>query len=151
MEDFLDETNITEDEMLDAMKAYFVEKFGEDQAEELIRSADDDEYTSLVLLRSFSGMLGPAGMGIIIENVYSARGTTEDIQDKLDTAKNTLKEIDSDYEYYASLKDYYTTVSSYYDFCEHLTGTFEQMQDTITEYENDIRKDTNDLKLAIDE
>ena len=147
---FLDETNITEDEMLDAMKAYFVEKFGEDQAEELIRSADDDEYTSLVLLRSFSGMLGPAGMGIIIENVYSARGTTEDIQDKLDTAKNTLKEIDSDYEYYASLKDYYTTVSSYYDFCEHLTGTFEQMQDTIAGYENDIRKDTNDLKLAID-
>lgn len=151
VEDFLDETNIIEDEMLDAMKAYFVEKFGEDQAEELIRSADDDEYTSLVLLRSFSGTLGPAGMGIIIENVYSARGTTEDIQDKLDTAKNTLKEIDSDYEYYASLKDYYTTVSSYYDFCEHLTGTFEQMQDTITGYENDIRKDTNDLKLAIDE
>ena len=62
----------------------------------------------------------------------------------------SLKEIDSEYEGYESLKSYYTTTASYFDFCENLTGTFDQMQDTINAYQNDARKYTNDLEFLLD-
>ncbi len=148
VDEFIKETDMTEEEMLDAIKDYFVYKFGEDEAEKLMNAADTE--TSLVLLRAVESILGPGGLGVIVQNVYESRGITKEIKDNLENAKVSLKEIDSDYEGYESLKSYYTTTASYFDFCENLTGTFDQMQDTINDYQSDVRKYTNDLEFLFD-
>lgn len=150
VDEFTKETDMTEDEMLDGIKEYFIKEYGKDKAERIMNSAGNDDDTSLVLLQAFESMLGPGGLGIIVQNVYESRGITKEIKDNLENAKTSLKEIDSDYEGYESLKSYYTTTSSYFDFCENLTGTFDQMQDTINDYQNDARKYTNDLEFLLD-
>ena len=111
----------------------------------------DEDILPYVMLKTFVSLVKPNNMGIIIQNVYNARGTTKEIESDLEKAKAGLKSLNSDAEYYDSLKSYYTTMTSYYDFCEHLTGTFGTMKDTVNDYESDIRKYKNDLELAIDE
>ena len=122
----------------------------EDEIEKLMDGTDED-ILPYVMLKTFVSLAKPNNMGIIIQNVYNARGTTKEIESDLEKAKAGLKSLNSDAEYYDSLKSYYTTMTSYYDFCEHLTGTFGTMKDTVNDYESDIRKYKNDLELAIDE
>lgn len=150
VDEFTKEVAISEDEMVDAIKVYFAGNIGEDEIEKLMDGTDED-ILPYVMLKTFVSLAKPNNMGIIIQNVYNARGTTKEIESDLEKAKAGLKSLNSDAEYYDSLKSYYTTMTSYYDFCEHLTGTFGTMKDTVNDYESDIRKYKNDLELAIDE
>ena len=150
VDEFTKEVAISEDEMVNAIKVYFAGNIGEDEIEKLMDGTDED-ILPYVMLKTFVSLAKPNNMGIIIQNVYNARGTTKEIESDLEKAKAGLKSLNSDAEYYDSLKSYYTTMTSYYDFCEHLTGTFGTMKDTVNDYESDIRKYKNDLELAIDE
>ena len=150
VDEFTKETAISEDEMVDAIKVYFAGNIGEDEIEKLMNGTDED-VLPFVMLKTFVSLAKPNNMGIIIQNVYNARGTTKEIEDDLENAKAGLKELSSEDEYYDNLKSYYTTMMSYYDFCEHLTGTFDTMKDTVNNYESDIRKYKNDLELSIDD
>lgn len=79
---------------------------------------------------------------------YIANGKTEEVQEKLDSAKLAMRELSekyADYEHYPNLKGYYTTTASYFEFCQKPTGTFEMLETTINDYRNEIREYSNDL------
>lgn len=85
--------------------------------------------------------------------VYTNNGKIPSIDTKLNSVKNTLKEMAdkySDYEHYPKLKEYYSKASSYYTFIKLPTGSFNQLATTINDYKNNLRTYKEDLEFVFD-
>ena len=84
----------------------------------------------------------------LVEEAYKLKGTYEEIDNLLASAKSEMKAMSeqySDYEHYDNLKKMYSIVDSYAEFCKDPTGSFDQLTETINDYRNDIRDLESDL------
>ncbi len=90
----------------------------------------------------------------LVEEAYKLKGTYEEIDNLLDSAKSEMKTMSeqySDYEHYDNLKKMYSIVDSYAEFCKEPTGSFDQLTATINDYRNDIRDLESDLGYIFEE
>ena len=84
----------------------------------------------------------------VVKEAYELKGTYDEIETLLNSAKNEMKTMSdkySDYEHYNNLKNMYSIVDSYADFCEEPSGSFEQLKTTMNDYRNDFRDLESDL------
>lgn len=91
---------------------------------------------------------------LVVYDVYRVRGTFDDIEELLESAKSKLRTMSddfSDYEYFPTLKDYYSKAFSYCEFSIEPTGSFNQLADTINDYENSLRTYHTDLDFVFGE
>ena len=105
------------------------------------------DYVLYGILEDFS-----VAANLVVE-VYKARGTFDEMEASISTAKAKLKEVTptyADYTGYDTLKDYYSEVAAYAEFCESPTGSFEMLKTTIDNYETNLRNYRNDLSFVFD-
>lgn len=87
----------------------------------------------------------------VISEAYACSGDVEEISEKLNTAKNLMKELGddySDYEHYPVLKKYFTNTLAFFDFCRNPEGSFDQVVETFNTYRNNAREYFFDLNYV---
>lgn len=84
--------------------------------------------------------------------VYSfmLNGDTYAAQTLLESAKQGLKELPADYEYYSALKDFYTTTSALVDYCGSPSGSLDQYKVLLNDYRKEARDYMNDLNFVFE-
>ena len=73
------------------------------------------------------------------ENCLAADGSYTSVNDSLDSARDLIREIPTDYEHYQNLKNYYTKVTAYAAYFENISGSYNDLTKAITEYESNIQ------------
>lgn len=81
---------------------------------------------------------------------FQLNGNMYDAQTFLEAAKQELKELPADYEYYSALKDFYTTTSALVDFCGSPSGSLDQYKVLLNDYRKEARDYMNDLDFVFE-
>ena len=150
---FAKETGLSELTIKNAINEYYVNYFK-------ILSGDTEEFKELdketmdILVDShIYGIEDFNGCLELVYLVFEAEGITNNLNENLTIAKDTLKIMTNDfddYKHYPTLKDFYSKVSSYAEFAQSPSGSFQQLKDTINDYENSIRTYRTDLSFVFD-
>lgn len=72
------------------------------------------------------------------------------MQTLLESAKQGLKELPVDYEYYSGLKVFYTTASALVDYCGSPSGSLDQYKVLLNDYRKEARDYMNDLNFIFE-
>ncbi len=89
----------------------------------------------------------------VVKYALQQKGVYKQAEDHLLQAKNSLKEVTSEYQDYTgypTLKSYYSEVSSYLEFATSPSGSFSQLKTTIDNYETKMRTYKNDLSFIFE-
>lgn len=89
----------------------------------------------------------------IADAVYEARGTYDEIDGYMDSAKNLLQKISKEnYEYtsHAKLTSYYSEVLTCYQFVQSPSGSLVDLKNRITSFESKVGNYKNELSIAFD-
>ena len=81
---------------------------------------------------------------------FTLNGYIDGAQTLLESAKQELKELPTDYEYYSALKDFYTTTSALIDFCGSPSGSLDQYKVLLNDYRKEARDYMNDLDFVFE-
>ncbi len=81
---------------------------------------------------------------------FKLNGNLYEAQTLLESAKQGLKELPADYEYYSVLKDFYTTTSALADFCASPSGSLDQYKVLLNDYRKEVRDYMNDLDFVFE-
>ena len=85
-----------------------------------------------------------------IVNAYKLNGMIYETQELLETAKQAMKELPEDYEYYQELKGFYTTASALIDFCASPSGSLNQYSTLLNDYRKEARDYMNELDFVFE-
>ena len=83
-------------------------------------------------------------------NAFKLNGYLHKAQTLLEDAKQGLKELPTEYEYYDALKDLYTTTSALADFCASPSGSLTQFSNLLNDYRKAARDNLNELDFAFE-
>lgn len=81
---------------------------------------------------------------------FMLNGDIYDAQTLLESAKQGLKELPADYEYYSTLKEFYTITSALVDFCGSPSGSLDQYKVLLDDYRKEARYYMNDLDFVFE-
>ena len=114
---------------------------------EFYRDATVKAFEQARKARQYAGM-----SDVLWGTVYSfmLNGYVDGAQTLLGTAKQELKELPADYEYYSALKDFYTTTSALVDFCGSPSGSLDQYKVLLNDYRKEARDYMNDLDFVFE-
>lgn len=155
---FADKASITLDEIVEGFSArnYVNEQFAKTGVNwNDISEADKGFYRDATVeaFEKASRSRQYAGMGDVLwGTVYSfmLNGDIYEAQTLLESAKQGLKELPADYEYYSALKDFYTTTSALVDFCASPSGSLDQYKVLLNDYRKEARDYMNDLDFVFE-
>lgn len=103
----------------------FIEEHGGYTADELVNGNEDFPGWEFCLMTA--------------ENCLSAIGVYDFTNEALDSARDLIRQLSTDYTHYQSLKDYYTKVAAYVAYFENISGSYNDLTAAITEYESGIQ------------
>lgn len=118
-----------------------------DADKEFYRDATVKAFEKASRSRQYAGM-----SDVLWGTVYSfmLNGYIDGAQTLLETAKQELKELPADYEYYSALKDFYTTASALVDYCGSPSGSLDQYKVLLNDYRKEARDYMNDLDFVFE-
>ena len=118
-----------------------------DADKEFYRDATVKAFEKASRSRQYAGM-----SDVLWGTVYSfmLNGYIDGAQTLLESAKQELKELPADYEYYSALKDFYTTTSALVDFCGSPSGSLDQYKVLLNDYRKEARDYMNDLDFVFE-
>lgn len=156
---FVDNTSLTEEEVITGLAArnYINAEYSKTGVKWNDLSAADQERYKTAIVSLFDQAARSrqvpdttdALYGVV--NAFMLNGDMYDAQDALETAKQAIKALPEDYQYYNELKGFYTTTSSLVDFCSGPSGSFNQYQTLLNDYRKDARTYQNDLDFVFGE
>jgi len=118
-----------------------------DADKEFYRDATVKAFEKASKSRQYAGM-SDVLWGTV--NSFMLNGYIDGAQTLLETAKQELKELPEDYEYYSALKDFYTTTSALVDFCASPSGSLDQYKVLLNDYRKEARDYMNDLDFVFE-
>lgn len=155
---FADEASLSLEEIVEGFSArnYVNERFAKtginwndisETDKEFYRDATVEAFEKASKSRQYAGM-----NDVLWGTVYSfmLNGYTYEAQTLLESAKQGLKELPADYEYYSALKDFYTTTSALVDFCGSPSGSLDQYKVLLNDYRKEARDYMNDLDFVFE-
>ena len=118
-----------------------------DADKEFYRDATVKAFEKASKAKQYAGM-----SDVLWGTVYSFMldGYIDGAQTLLESAKQELKELPADYEYYSALKDFYTTTSALVDFCGSPSGSLDQYKVLLNDYRKEARDYMNDLDFVFE-
>jgi hypothetical protein len=155
---FADKASISLDDIVEGFSArnYVNEQFAKtgvnwndisEADKEFYRDATVKAFEQARKARQYAGM-----SDVLWGTVYSfmLNGYVDGAQTLLESAKQELKELPADYEYYSALKDFYTTTSALVDFCASPSGSLDQYKVLLNDYRKEARDYMNDLNFVFE-
>lgn len=155
---FADKASISLDDIVEGFSArnYVNEQFAKtgvnwndisESDKEFYRDATVKAFEQARKARQYAGM-----SDVLWGTVYSfmLNGYVDGAQTLLESAKQELKELPADYEYYSALKDFYTTTSALVDFCGSPSGSLDQYKVLLNDYRKEARDYMNDLDFVFE-
>jgi len=94
----------------------------------------------------------PAACVCSVIGAYEVNGTSENIQNTLDKAKEMLNTINAEgnlLDCYTTLGEYYDNINSFFEFLNNPTGSFDQAADTISNYKDTGRNYQSTLSRTL--
>ena len=155
---FVDETGLSEKEVIEGLASRYYTNlqfantgiYWNDISEndkEAYRKASTDAIKEASRARQYMGMNDTLGS---IVNAYKLNGMIYNAQESLETAKQAMKELSDDYEYYLELKGFFTTTSALIDYCGSPSGSLDQYKVLLNDYRKEARDYTNDLDFVFE-
>ena len=155
---FADKASISLDDIVEGFSArnYVNEQFAKtgvnwndisESDKEFYRDATVKAFEQARKARQYAGM-----SDVLWGTVYSfmLNGYVDGAQTLLETAKQELKELPADYEYYSALKEFYTTTSALVDYCGSPSGSLDQYKVLLNDYRKEARDYMNDLDFVFE-
>ena len=155
---FADEASLSLEEIVEGFAArnYVNERFAKtgvnwndisEADKEFYRDATVEAFEKASKSRQYAGM-----SDVIWGTVYSfmLNGDINEAQTLLESAKQGLKELPTDYEYYSALKEFYMTTSALVDYCGSPSGSFDQYKVLLNDYRKEARDYMNGLDFAFE-
>ena len=82
--------------------------------------------------------------------VFDNKGLITDADNLLEDVKATIKQLDSDNEYYSDLKGLYTAVENYWEFTKSPSGSYATLSTNIQNYQSEIDKYISSLSFDLE-
>ena len=155
---FADEASLSLEEIVEGFSArnYVNERFAKtgvnwndisEADKEFYRDATVEAFEKASKSRQYAGM-----SDVLWGTVYSfmLNGDIYEAQTLLESAKQGLKELPADYEYYSALKEFYTTTSALVDYCGSPSGSLDQYKVLLNDYRKEARDYMNGLDFVFE-
>lgn len=155
---FADEASLSLEEIVEGFAArnYVNERFAKtgvnwndisEADKEFYRDATVEAFKKASKAKQYVGM-SDALSGTIYS--FKLNGDLYGAQTLLESAKQGLKELPVDYEYYSALKGFYTTTSALVDYCDSPSGSLDQYKVLLNDYRKEARDYMNDLDFVFE-
>lgn len=155
---FVDETTLSEEEVLEGFAArnYANEQYAktkvswteyDEEKKQFYRDSTEKVFEKASKSRQYVGMDDALG-GIV--NAFILKGEYRVAREQLETAKQVMKELPEDFEYYHELKGFFTTASALVDFCASPSGSLNQYITLLNDYRKEARDYMNDLDFVFE-
>ena len=155
---FVDKTSLSMDEIVEGFSAknYVNEQYAktgitwleiDEDMKQFYRDATIDVFEKASRARQYVDMNDALGA---IVNCFILNGKYASVNEYLETAKQAMKELPEDYEYYPELKGFFTTASALIDFCRSPSGSLNQFSTLLNDYRKEAREYMNDLDFIFE-
>lgn len=155
---FADETTLSMEEVLEGFSArnYTNEQYAKtkvswaecnEEMKQFYRDSTETVFEKASKSRQYVGMDDALG-GVV--NAFILNGKYNIVKEYLETAKQVIKKLPEDYEYYHELKGFFTTASALVDFCASPSGSLNQYTSLLNDYRKEARDYMNDLDFVFE-